>query len=106
LVQSQIDGYSYVDKKVSYAGIEQRWLVVQSHLRRKSDLRKLSQNIEKSLKSTEAKLKTLSQERFACSADAMKALSKISKQFKHHQVENIEITEKEPDKKDEKQEKQ
>ena len=81
-IQSKIDGYSSVEKKVSYAGIEQRWLVVQSHIRRKSDLRKLSQNIEKSLKNAEAKLKTLSQERFACSADAMKALSKISKQFK------------------------
>ncbi len=104
-IQSKIDGYLFWEEKVTYAGVEQRWLVVQSHLRRKSDLHKLSQNIEKSLKSAEAKLKTLSQERFACSADAMKALSKISKQFKHHQVENIEITEKEPDKKDEKQEK-
>ena len=104
-IQSKIDGYLSVETQVTYAGVEQRWLVVQSHLRRKSDLRKLSQNIEKSLKSAEAKLKTLSQERFACSADAMKALSKISKQFKHHQVENIEITEKEPSKKDEKQEK-
>lgn len=104
-IQSKIDGYSFVEQKVTYAGVKQRWLVVQSHLRRKSDLHKLSQNIEKSLKSAETKLKTLSQERFACSADAMKALSKISKQFKYHQVEKIEITEKEPSKKDEKQNK-
>jgi transposase len=104
-IPSKIDGYSYVEKEVSYAGVKQRWLVVQSHLRRKSDLRKLSQNIEKSLKNAEDKLKTLSQERFACSADAMKALSKITKQFKYHQIENIEITEKEPSKKDKKQDK-
>lgn len=56
-IKSQLDGYSYLEKKVSYAGIEQRWLVVQSQMRRKSDLRKLSQTIEKSLKSAEAKLK-------------------------------------------------
>ncbi len=104
-VQSKIDGYSSIEKKVSYAGIEQRWLVVQSHLRRKSDLSKLSQTIEKSLSSAKAKLKTLSQEKFACSADAMKALSKISKQFKHHQVDKIEITEKTPAEKDEQQNK-
>jgi len=104
-IQSGIDGYSFVDKKVTYAGVDQRWLVVQSHLRRKSDLHKLSQNIEKSLKSTEAKLKTLSQERFTSSADAMKALSKISKQFKYHQVGNIEVTEKSPSKKDKNQDK-
>lgn len=64
-----------------------------------------SETIEKSLSSAKAKLKTLSQEKFACSADAMKALSKISKQFKHHQVDKIEITEKTPDKKEEKQDK-
>ena len=104
-IKSKLDGYSYVEKKVSYAGIEQRWLVVQSHLRRKSDLRKLSQTIEKSLSSALAKLKTLSQERFACSADAMKGLSKISKQFKYHQVDKIEITEKIPFEKSEKQDK-
>ncbi|BAY89832.1 MULTISPECIES: IS1634 family transposase [unclassified Tolypothrix] len=100
-IKSELDGYSYVEKKVSYAGIAQRWLVVQSHARRKSDLHKLSQTIEKSLSSSKAKLKTLSQEKFACSSDAMKALSKISKQFKHHQIDKIEITEKTPDAKDE-----
>lgn len=52
-----------------------------------------------------AKLKKLSQEKFNCSSDATKALSKISKTFKYHQVEQIEIIEKTPDKKDKKQEK-
>lgn len=102
-IKSKIDGYSFVEKTVSYAGIEQRWLIVPRQARRESDLRKLTQNIEKSLTNTKAKLKKLSQEKFACSADAMKALSKISKQFKHHQVENIEIVEKTPDAKDENQ---
>ncbi|MEH2195916.1 MAG: hypothetical protein V7K98_25190 [Nostoc sp.] len=74
-------------------------------MRRKSDLRKLSQTIEKSLKSAEAKLKKLSQEKFSCSSDATKALSKISKLFKYHQVYLIEITENLPSKKDEKQDK-
>jgi len=101
-IKSELDGYSYVEKKVSYAGIEQRWLVVQSHLRIKADLRKLSKAIEKSLSSAKTKLKTLSQEKFACAADAMKALSKISKKFKHHEIDKIEITEKTPDVKGEK----
>ncbi|MCC5614710.1 IS1634 family transposase, partial [Nostoc sp. CHAB 5836] len=103
--QSKIDGYSYVEKSVSYAGVKQRWLVVQSNQRRKSDLQKLSQNLEKSRKNAEVQLKTLSQERFACSADAMKALSKITKKFKYHQVENIDIAEKEPSKKNQNQDK-
>ena len=35
-------------------------------------------------------LKKLSQEEFACEADAIKALSKLSKQFKYHQI-NVSI---------------
>jgi transposase len=104
-IKSELDGYSYLEKKVSYADVEQRWLVVESHLRRKSDLVKLSQTIEKSLLSVKAKLKKLSQEKFNCSDDATKALSKISRQFKYHQVDQIEITEKVPSPKDEKQNK-
>ncbi|MDK2413491.1 IS1634 family transposase, partial [Aphanizomenon sp. 202] len=37
-------------------------------------------------------LKKLSQERFACEADAIKALSKLSKQFKYHQINEILVT--------------
>jgi hypothetical protein len=29
-IKSEIDGYSYVEKTISYGGIEQRWLVVES----------------------------------------------------------------------------
>ena len=98
-VNSGIDGYSYVKRQVSYAGIEQRWLIVQSKARKKSDLGRLPSKIEKSLKSAKGKLKKISQEKFACSTDAMKALSKISKQLKYHQIENIEISEKTSDEK-------
>ena len=46
-VESRIDGYSYVEKEVTYGGIKQRWLVVQSKARRKSDLDKLSKKLLK-----------------------------------------------------------
>nr|WP_235335048.1 hypothetical protein [Aphanizomenon flos-aquae] len=37
-------------------------------------------------------MKKLSQERFACEADAIKALSKLSKQFKYHQIHESTVT--------------
>ena len=37
-------------------------------------------------------MKKLSAEKFACEADAVKALSKISKEFKYHQIEQSEVT--------------
>jgi transposase len=104
-VKIEKSGYSYAQKKINYGDIEQRWLVVQSQDRKKSDLKKLSKKIEKALTNTQIKLKKLAQEKFACAADARKELTKISKDFKYHQVENIEITEKIPDIKEENQSK-
>ncbi|ALB39693.1 MULTISPECIES: IS1634 family transposase [unclassified Anabaena] len=102
-VKSEKAGYSYAEKKITYGDIEQRWLIVQSQDRKKSDLKKLSKRIEKALTNTQSKLKNLSQEKFACAADARKELTKISKEFKYHQVENIEVIEKSPKIKEENQ---
>ncbi|MBO1068292.1 MAG: IS1634 family transposase [Dolichospermum sp. DEX189] len=89
-IDSTIPGYKLASKTENYAGIEQRWLVVQSQERRESDLRKLTQKIIKAESKAVQDLKKLSQEEFACEADAIKALSKLSKQFKYHQI-NVSI---------------
>jgi hypothetical protein len=44
---SSLKGYKWAEKRVNYAGIEQRWLVVESAARKESDLCKLSQKIAK-----------------------------------------------------------
>jgi len=90
LIDSTIPGYKLASKTENYAGIEQRWLVVQSQERRESDLRKLTQKVIKAESKAVQDLKKLSQEEFACVADAIKALSKLSKQFKYHQI-NVSI---------------
>jgi len=91
-IDSTISGYKLASKTENYAGIEQRWLVVQSQERRESDLRKLTQKITKAESKAVQDLKKLSQEKFACEADAIKALSKLSKQFKYHQINEILVT--------------
>jgi transposase len=91
-IDSKIPGYKLVSKTEKYAGIEQRWLVVQSQERRESDLRKLTRKITKAESKAVQELKKLSQEEFACEADAIKALSKLSKQFKYHQINEILVT--------------
>ncbi|MEA5559364.1 hypothetical protein [Nodularia spumigena] len=50
-------------------------------------------------------LKKLSQDKFACEADAIKALLKISKQFKYHQIEQSNVSEITSKKKDNQPEK-
>jgi transposase len=92
-IDSNLSGYKLTSKTINYAGIEQRWLVVQSQERRESDLRKLAQKITKAESKAIQELKKLSQEQFACEADADKALSKLSKQFKYHQIQEHKVTE-------------
>ncbi|MBV6625067.1 MAG: IS1634 family transposase [Rivularia sp. (in: Bacteria)] len=92
-IESELKHYSYVAKKITYAGIEQRWLVVQSQERRKADLQKLSQKITKNEEKINSELKKLSKEKFACETDAIKELSKLSKKFKYHQINKVSVIE-------------
>ena len=92
-IESNLLGYKLTTKIVNYAGIEQRWLVVQSQDRKESDLRKLSQKIIKAELKALLELKKLSPDKFACEADAIKALLNLSKQFKYHQIQESKVTE-------------
>ena len=42
-----MSGYSWSKHKSNYGGIEQRWLVVESRLRRESDRQKLEKKLKK-----------------------------------------------------------
>ena len=91
-IKSEIEGYSYVVKTSSYAGVEQRWLVVESLARKIADLKQLDKRISKSETTAEKKLKKLAGEEFACYRDAMKAASKLSQQLKYHNLTEIKIS--------------
>ena len=43
----QKKGYKWLEQKVTYAGIKQRWLIVESAERKQSDIQKLNLKIEK-----------------------------------------------------------
>jgi transposase len=90
---SSLKGYKWAAKRVNYAGIEQRWLVVESAARKESDLCKLSQKIAKASAQAVKEINKLSRDKFACEADAIKALSKLASSLKYHQIEAYQVTE-------------
>ena len=92
-IASELAGYKFREATITYAGIEQRWLVVESAARKESDLRKLSHKIGKDSEKVVKEMNKLSKEKFACEADAIKALSKLAKSFKYHQIEQYQVTE-------------
>ena len=63
-------GYSYCEKNVTYGGIEQRWLVVESAERRISDLDKLNRKIEQEAKSAAQEIAKLLKADFPQAAKA------------------------------------
>ena len=74
---SQIKRYRYQELSKIYGGIQQRWLVVESQLRRESDLKSLGKKIQKERVEVDKKLRTLKSEKFACIPDEEKATKKL-----------------------------
>jgi transposase len=86
---SSVKGYSWSEHKSNYGGIEQRWLVVESSLRRDSDRRQLENKLKKTEIESQNKLRELSKIEFACAADAVAAAHRLSKQLKYHNLTQI-----------------
>ena len=90
-IESQIPGYRWSEHPSNYGGIEQRWLVVESDIRRQSDRRQLEKKVEKAAQEGQKKLRELSAQKFACGPDALVAAQTLSKQLNYHNLTDIKI---------------
>ncbi|AFZ49401.1 IS1634 family transposase [Dactylococcopsis salina] len=96
MIPSMGPGYRYSIHTRTYGGIEQRWLVVESEERQKSDQKRIEKKIEKDRLEAEKQLRELYRQTYACVPDALQAVKKLEKKFKYHQISQIEARE-EPD---------
>jgi transposase len=87
--ESSVTGYRWSEHQSNYGGIAQRWLVVESSLRRDADRRKLEKTLKKAEVAGQKKLRELSNIEFACWADASAAASRLSTQLKYHNLTQI-----------------
>jgi transposase len=92
-VASSLSGYKIAACGNSYAGIQQRWLVVESQARLESDLKQLEQRVAKKLTSATSALKQLSSQQFACQPDALQAATALSEQLPYHQLDDLQVVE-------------
>jgi transposase len=92
--ENQIKGYKIAALSSEYANIKQRWLVIESEIRKQAALKKITEQVEKKLKSAQASLRQLSGQEFACIADAEMAIKRLSESWKYHQITKIESREK------------
>jgi transposase len=94
LQPSKLLGYSTAESLSEYGGVSQRWMLVESDARRKSDIKKLDKKIEKTQKECQKELQVLAGQDFACPADAIAAAEKLSTKMKWHKLTNIQTMEK------------
>ncbi|MBK1990135.1 hypothetical protein A0J48_021845 [Sphaerospermopsis aphanizomenoides BCCUSP55] len=81
-------------KYLTYGGIEQRWLLIESTERKKSDFKKLTQKISKEFLKTNKQLVKLEKEEFEQKSLAELKIKDLAAKLKYHQTSDIEISEK------------
>ena len=93
LKASEIKGYSYQEEQVSYGGIEQRWLLVESSERKEADFKKLNQKIQEEFLKTSKQVTRLEQEEFEEKSLAELKIQELAAKLKYHKISELEITE-------------
>jgi transposase len=78
----QKNGYKWLEQKVTYAGIKQRWLIVESAERKQSDIQKLNLKIEPEKKTALKSRKKLETTIFDTVTQAQNYLKSINKKLK------------------------
>ena len=78
----QKKGYKWLEQKVTYAGIKQRWLIVESAERKQSDIQKLNSKIEQEKKTALKLRKKLETTGFDTVTQAQNYLKSINKKLK------------------------
>jgi transposase len=91
---SSLNNYSIAEVCSTYAGVRQRWLVVQSEPRQDADLKQLDKRIAQAKTKKIKALKELGAHPFACEADALDAANTFAKKLNYHTLTDIEVLKK------------
>ena len=78
----QKKGYKWLEQKVTYAGIKQRWLIVESAERKQSDIQKLNSKIEQEKKTALKSRKKLETTGFDIVTQPQDNLKSVNKKLK------------------------
>ena len=95
LNKSEIEGYSYQEEKVTYGGIEQRWLLVESEDRKKADLKKLTQKIKEEFLKIGKQIAKLAKDEFEQPSLGISRIKELESKLKYHKISEVKIIERE-----------
>ncbi|MCA1838168.1 MAG: IS1634 family transposase [Gemmatimonadaceae bacterium] len=89
--ESALSGYRLAEVSSTYAGIPQRWLIVESEARRQAASEQMDRRLLKLEKQLQKRLKKLEKEDFECEADALRAASTFAKELYHHKLTELRL---------------
>jgi len=81
------DGYAYLEHRVTYGGVEQRWLVVYSPEAARREERTLQRRVKKEGDVAQKAWRRLSAQVFNCQEDTQEALTAFQKKWKYHHAD-------------------
>ena len=93
-VSTDLEGYCLSPVESEYAGVKQRWLIVESEQKKALDLKQLNKKIEKATAQAYKQLQQLSRQEFAGREDALTALKQWQKSLDWHELEDQQVVEK------------
>jgi transposase len=88
---SSLENYAIAEVCSTYAGVRQRWLVVESGARKQTALKQLDKRIAKAQTKEAKALKDLSAHPFACETDALDAAKLFALKLKYHRLTDIQV---------------
>lgn len=83
--------YKFLEINSSYGKINQRWFIVQSEPRQKSDLEKLEKKIEQEKNNKQREFIQHHKKGFACEADALAAIDMFRPKLKFNEISEFKI---------------
>jgi transposase len=90
-VSCELEGYRIAQRQSNYAGIEQRWVIVESQARRQADIKQLYNHLHKLDSLLCKQLHSLCHQKFRCESDALAAAERFEKKLKYHCLEGIVV---------------
>jgi len=94
MIPGEEEGYSFHERQVTYAGIEQKWILVHSEKGRKASEKRYEKNLAKRLEKARKSWKKLRAKEFACEPDALMAARLWFDEYPYLSADQIQVSSK------------
>ncbi len=92
-IETDRAGYKAVEKESNYAGIKQRWIIIESQARKESDLKKISEKLNKDEEKAKALVKSLSKRKYENRTEIKSVFKCEQKKLKYHHLTLNDVSE-------------